>query len=139
MLTDFSDLICPGKNLLPRDPGAHPLYGSVMLHLPLVLELPHNFQVKFQNLSQKHKSPFEYAERCEVPVCVICLVMSNSATPWTIVCQAPLSMGFSRQEYGSGQPFPSLGIFPTQGSNLGLLHCSQIPYCLSQRCQISEL
>ena len=29
------------------------------------------------------------------------------ATPWTITCQAPLSMGFSRQEYWSGLPFPS--------------------------------
>ena len=28
------------------------------------------------------------------------------ATPWTIVCQAPLSMGFFRQEYWSGLPWP---------------------------------
>ena len=28
-------------------------------------------------------------------------------TPWTIACQAPLSMGFSKQEYWSGLPFPS--------------------------------
>jgi len=28
-------------------------------------------------------------------------------TPWTIACQAPLSMGFSRQDYWSGLPFPS--------------------------------
>ena len=33
-------------------------------------------------------------------------------TPWTIACQAPLSMGFSRQEYWSGLPFPSPGDFP---------------------------
>ena len=31
------------------------------------------------------------------------------ATPWTAVYQAPLSMGFSRQEYRSGLPFPSSG------------------------------
>ena len=31
------------------------------------------------------------------------------ATPGTVACQAPLSMGFSRQEYWSGLPFPSLG------------------------------
>ena len=30
-----------------------------------------------------------------------------SATPWTVACQAPPSMGFSRQEYCSGLPFPS--------------------------------
>ena len=29
------------------------------------------------------------------------------ATPWTVAYQAPLSMGFSRQEYWSGWPFPS--------------------------------
>ena len=32
-----------------------------------------------------------------------------SATPWTVAHQAPLSMGFSRQEYWSGLPFPSPG------------------------------
>ena len=36
--------------------------------------------------------------------------MSNSSvTPRTVACQAPLSMGFSRQEYWSGLPFPSPG------------------------------
>ena len=34
--------------------------------------------------------------------------MFDSLQPqWTVVCQAPLSMGFSRQEYWSGVPFPS--------------------------------
>ena len=37
------------------------------------------------------------------------------ATPWTIVHQAPPSMGFSRQEYWSGLPFPSLGNLPNPG------------------------
>ena len=37
------------------------------------------------------------------------------ATPWTVACQAPLSMGFSRQEYWSGLPFPSLGGLPDPG------------------------
>ena len=31
--------------------------------------------------------------------------MSNSATPWTVAHQAPLSLGFPRQEYWSGLPF----------------------------------
>ena len=109
-------------------------------------------------------------------------------TPWTVAYQASLSMGFSRQEYWSGLPFPSPGdlpnpgieprsptlqanalpselpgkphglyttlnpnpnpnspsqntgvgslsllqrIFPTQGSNPGLLHCKQILYQLN--------
>ena len=36
-------------------------------------------------------------------------------TPWTIVHQAPPSMGFSRQEYWSGLPFPSPGDLPNPG------------------------
>ena len=36
-------------------------------------------------------------------------------TPWTVACQAPLSMGFSRQEYWSGLPFPSPGDLPDLG------------------------
>ena len=39
--------------------------------------------------------------------------MSDSfATPWTVALQAPLSMGFPRQEYWSGLPFPSPGDLP---------------------------
>ena len=52
-------------------------------------------------------------------------------TPWTLPCQAPLPMGFSRQEYCSGLPFPFQGKFPTPGSNPGLLCKRQIPYWLS--------
>ena len=36
-------------------------------------------------------------------------------TPWTAAHQAPLSMGFSRQEYWSGLPFPSPGDLPDPG------------------------
>ena len=38
--------------------------------------------------------------------------------PWTIVCQAPLSVGFFRQEYWSGLPFPSPGGLPNPGMKL---------------------
>ena len=36
-------------------------------------------------------------------------------TPWIVAYQAPLSMGFSRQEYWSGLPFPSPGDLPDLG------------------------
>ena len=36
-------------------------------------------------------------------------------TPWTVARQAPLSMGFSGQEYWSGLPFPSPGDIPDPG------------------------
>ena len=37
------------------------------------------------------------------------------ATLWTVAHQAPLSMGFPRQEYWSGLPFPSPGDLPNSG------------------------
>ena len=40
-------------------------------------------------------------------------------TPWTVAYQAPLSMGFSRQEYWSGLPFPSPGDLPNPGIKPG--------------------
>ena len=46
----------------------------------------------------------------EVAQCVRLFV-----TPWTVAYQAPPSMGFSRQEYWSGLPFPSPGDLPNPG------------------------
>ena len=40
---------------------------------------------------------------------------STLATAWTVAHQAPLSMGFSRQEYWRGLPFPSPGDLPNPG------------------------
>ena len=40
-------------------------------------------------------------------------------TPWTVAHQAPLSMGFSRQEYWSGMPCPPLGDLPNPGTKSG--------------------
>ena len=41
-------------------------------------------------------------------MCVLsCSVMSDSVIPWTVAHEAPLSMGFFRQKYSSGLPFPS--------------------------------
>ena len=39
-------------------------------------------------------------------------------TPWTVACQVPLSMGFLRQVYWNGLPFPSLGDLPNPGIEL---------------------
>ena len=45
-----------------------------------------------------------------------CSVVSDSfATPWIVACQAPLSMGFPRQEYWSELPFPTPGDLPNPG------------------------
>ena len=53
-------------------------------------------------------------------VCVSHSVMSDYfETPWAVILQAPLSMGFSRQEYWHGLPFPSLGDLPNPGIESG--------------------
>ena len=47
------------------------------------------------------------------------------ATLWTVACQAPLSLGFSRQEYWSGLPYPPPEDLPNPGiepRSLNLLH-----------------
>ena len=59
-----------------------------------------------------------------------CLTLCS---PMDCSTQAPLSMYFSRQEYWSGCHFLLQGIFLTQGSNLGLLHCRQILYHLNHQ------
>ena len=46
-------------------------------------------------------------------------VVSDSVTLWTVACQAPLSMGFCKQEYWSGLPFPSPGDLPDPGIEPG--------------------
>ena len=48
------------------------------------------------------------------------------ATPWTTACQAPLSMGFPRQNTGVGWHFLLQGIFPTQGWNPCPLHSQEV-------------
>ena len=56
-------------------------------------------------------------------VCVCaCQLLSRVglfATPWTVARQTPPSMGFSRQEYWSGLPFPSPGDLPNPGIQPG--------------------
>ena len=63
------------------------------------------------------KSPGDVAHWMKIPDIVSCVWLF--ATPWTIAHQAPMSMGFSRQEYWSGLPccppgdLPGLGTEPT--------------------------
>ena len=55
---------------------------------------------------------------CSFFMCVSLSVMSDSATLWTVACQAPLFVGFLLE--GVAMPFSR--IFPTQGWNLDPLH-----------------
>ena len=56
-----------------------------------------------------------------------------SVTPWTVALQAPLPMGFPRQEHWSGLPFPTPGDLPTQGLSQCLCIGRWIFYHWSQR------
>ena len=60
-------------------------------------------------LAEKNRDLFD------VVVVVLLRCIPLFVTPWTVACQAPLSMGFSRQEYCSGLPFPSPGDLPNPG------------------------
>ena len=54
----------------------------------------------------------------QIKQCALCVAISHVllfVTPWTIVHKAPFSMGFSRQEYYSGLPFPTPGGLPNPG------------------------
>ena len=57
-----------------------------------------------------------------------------SATPWAVAHQAPPSMGFSRQEYWSGVPFPSLLLYVNTDLNTWQIH-----QCFESSQQPSEL
>jgi len=57
-----------------------------------------------------------------VCVCVFVHILSCVClfvTPWTVARQAPLPMGFSRQEYSSGKPFPPPGDLVDSGMEPG--------------------
>ena len=48
-------------------------------------------------------------------LCLVTQLCLTLVTLWTAACQAPLSMGFSRQEYWSGLPGPPPGDLPSPG------------------------
>ena len=46
---------------------------------------------------------------------MLCSVVADSVTSWTVACRAPLFVGFSRQVYWSGLPLPPPGVLPDPG------------------------
>ena len=53
--------------------------------------------------------------------CLVAKLCLTLAIPWTVACQTPLSMGFPKQEYSSGLPFPSPWDLPETGIEPGSL------------------
>ena len=75
------------------------------------------YQLSYQGKLQGLDARFFYRSRkCPLLSCV-----QHFETPWTVALQAPLSIGFSRQEYWSGLPFPSPGYLPDPGIKPGSL------------------
>ena len=75
-------------------------------------------------------------EKCVcVCVCLIDRVVSDSAMLWTVTCQAALCMGFSRQEYRKGLPFPPPRDLPNPGIELEspALQVDSLPTELSEK------
>ena len=70
-----------------------------------------------------------YSNKVKALVAQLCLTLCSPM----VSHQAPLSLGFPRQKYWSGLPFPPPGDNPDPGINLGLPHCRHILYCLSQQ------
>ena len=77
---------------------------SIILSSPCLKKLT-NKQVKQQRVGI-------YVALC---LCLVTSAVSDSETTWTVARQAPLSMGFSRQEYWSGLPCPPPGDLPNIG------------------------
>ena len=76
-------------------------------------------QLHIHVCAQLHACVLSYIYMCALSytyMCVlVCSVVSDSATPWTVAHQASLSMEFSRQEFWSRLPFPPPGDLPDPG------------------------
>ena len=79
---------------------------------------------KFKIFHKKYYQQIRYRTQLNIIKAIHDKVKSLSrvrlfATPWSAASQAPLSLGFSRQEYWSGLPLPSPGDLPTSEIELG--------------------
>ena len=74
-----------------------------------------HFGISFRSVC-RHETD---ATLCMVGCGLVAKLCLTLVTPWTATCQAPLSMGFSGQEYWSGLPFPSPGDLPDLGIEPG--------------------
>ena len=96
----FQTLLPP---LIPSDLG-------MVTAPPLPIELLHCLQLLNSPLHLCQEALYKYT--C---TCLVASVMSDCVTLWTVTHQAPLSTGFSRQEYWSGLTCPPSGDLPDPG------------------------
>ena len=80
-------------------------------------------------MSDVYIFPYLVSVSVSVYVCVCACTLSRVQlfeTPWTVACQPPLSMEYSRQEYWSGFPSPTPGYLPNQGTKPASLQFSPV-------------
>ena len=122
----WSSLPFPSPGDHPN-PGIEP--GSPALEADtLTSEPPGKPQRKDNQLHNNSVNPpAEYREAPYLPACLVSFFsVKLFVTLWTVAYQAPLPMGFSRQDTGVGFHFLLQGIFQTQILNPRLLPCRQI-------------
>ena len=124
MFNEFTGWMRPSR-------GIHHLFTSALLgRLEKAVKVD---ETSNQTLS-KQSAEMESLKEIFFSWCAVCVLsrfrhVGLFVTLWTVAHQAPLSVGFSRQEYWSGLPCPPPGDLPTQGSNphlLRLLNCRRI-------------
>ena len=100
--------------------------SSISIYISILILISINKKKLEGNISKIMRKFLGLLIRQEYPVLNMWKVKAQSlscvqffATPWTVAHQAPLSMGFSRQEYWSGLPFSSPGDLPNPGIELG--------------------
>ena len=114
---------------MKQDPCTYTYVHSELSHMFFLSAFP-SF---FPNFSSHRWWFLSFLSFFWLCVCSDISIMSDFVWPHgrDLLYQAPLSTGFSRQEYWGGLPFPPSRIFPTQRLNphlLCLLHCRQILY-----------
>ena len=135
---DFIHVSCPPRKQMRRVAGRQELrlrqgfsrtwLANGLLIFKIILQNKHDRCLKFyepipdvkdwQNLHSLEKMLGTlYMQILMLYWCVSCSAVSNSVQPHGLhaACQAPMSMGFSRQEYWSGLSFPSPGDLPNLG------------------------
>ena len=92
-------------------------YVYVYLYMHMCTIYAHAYVYSYVCAADSLCRVVETKQHCEAtPVmCYVPSVVSDSATPWTVARQAPLSVRFSRQEHWSGLSFPSPGDLPDPG------------------------
>ena len=119
--------------LFLRDQGAHSLPLQVLAQASPLQEVHSEQPVQTHPCTPYPLPCLTWFTHDQVGLSVSASVVSDSAIPWTVAHQAPLSVNSPDKNTGVGSHSLLQRIFLTQGSNPDLLHCRWIPYHLSHQ------